>query len=130
MELVTKVRKTMKSLIGAKKNLKTGREVDVFVQTGFDFNMTSITYGKQRQVGNFNIQYVVSPVPESGNTAPSVTYDQIISEFDSMKALAFVDAGLILLAYSYEQSDVVIDPTTGSVSVAFTINIQATEKTR
>lgn len=120
----------MKSLIGAKKNLKTGREVDVFVQTGFDFNMTSITYGKQRQVGNFTIQYVVSPVPESGNTAPSVTYDQIISDFDSMKAQAFVDAGLILLAYSYEQSDVVIDPTTGSVSVAFTINIQATEKTR
>ncbi|AXU95898.1 hypothetical protein CI789_12025 [Erwinia persicina] len=130
MELVTKVRKLMKSLIGGKKNLTTGREVDIFVESSFDFSMDSITFGTQRQVGNFTIQYVVSPNPEVGNTAPSITYDQIISNFDANKALAFKDANLILISYAYTQSDVVTDHVSGTVSIAFSINIQVTEKTR
>lgn len=130
MELVTKVRKLMKSLIGGKKNLTTGREVDIFVESSFDFSMDSITFGTQRQVGNFTIQYVVSPNPEVGNAAPSITYDQIISNFDANKALAFKDANLILISYAYTQSDVVTDHVSGTVSIAFSINIQVTEKTR
>jgi len=130
MELVTKVRQTMKQLINAAKKLKTSRDVDVFEQIAFDYSLTSINFGNQRQAGNFAIQYLISPKPETGNTAPSITYDQIISTFDSEKARAFKDAGLIILSFSYEQSDIVTDPLTGSVSLSFTINIQVTERTR
>ncbi|MEP9178631.1 hypothetical protein ABKT77_07560 [Enterobacter cloacae] len=130
MMLIQKVRSTMKQLIGATKNLTVSRDVDVFEQLAFDYSMSSITFGSQRQVGTFSIQYLISPKPESGNTAPSITYDQIISTFDTEKIEAFKTAGLVLLSYSYEQSDIVTDPITGSVSLSFTINIQVTEKTR
>jgi len=130
MKLVQQVRQTMKQLINATKNMRVSRDVDVFTQIAFDYSLSSITFGNQRQTGHFTIQYLVSPKPELGNTAPSVTYDQIISAFDNQKAQAFKDAGLIILGYSYEQSDIVTDPTTGSVSLSFTINIQVAEKTR
>ncbi|EAC0859678.1 hypothetical protein HRZ08_004569 [Escherichia coli] len=130
MMLVQKVRQTMKQLINATKNLTISRDADVFEQIAFDYSLSSISFGGQRQAGNFAIQYLISPKPESGNTAPSITYDQIISTFDNEKARAFKDADLIILSYSYEQSDIVTDPITGSVSLSFTINIQVTEKTR
>lgn len=128
-QLVTKTRKTLKELIKATKDMTVSRDVDVFTEAAFNFDFESIDYNIiPRQAGNFTIQYIVSPKPESKNTAPSVTYDDIISTFDQLKAKAFVDAGLILLGYSYEQSDVVVDPTTGSVSLGFSINIKVTEK--
>ncbi|HEY1846321.1 MAG TPA: hypothetical protein VGH05_15860 [Buttiauxella sp.] len=130
MELVSKVRQTMKQLINASKNLTASREKDVFTQIAFDYSLSSINFGNQRQSASFAIQYLVSPKPESTNTAPSITYDQIISTFDGQKSQAFKDAGLIILSYSYEQSDIVTDPVSGSVSLSFTINIQVTEKTR
>jgi len=120
----------MKELINATKNLTVSRNVDVFEQIAFDYSLTSISLGNQRQVANFAIQYLISPKPESGNTAPSITYDQIISTFDTDKSKTFKEAGLILISYSYEQSDIVTDPITGSVSLSFTINIQVAEKTR
>ncbi|MCC4525070.1 hypothetical protein [Enterobacter hormaechei] len=128
-QLVTKVRQTFKELIKSTKDMTIGRDADVFAEAAFNFDFESVNYGQYpRQVGNFTVQYIVSPKPESGNTAPSVTYDQIIAAFETLKATAFVEAGLILLTYSYEQSDVVVDPTTGSVSLGFSINIRATEK--
>ena len=130
MELVSKVRQTMKQLINASKNLTASRDKDVFTQIAFDYSLSSISFGNQRQSALFAIQYLVSPKPESTNTAPSVTYDQIISTFDEQKSQAFKDAGLIILSYSYEQSDIVTDPVSGSVSLSITINIQVTEKTR
>ena len=129
MQLVTKVRQTMKSLINASKNLKTGREADIFSEVSFDFNLNSVNFGN-RQSGTFNIQYLVSPNPNNGSTAPSVTYDEIITAFDSSKSSAFKEAGLIILSCSYEQSDIITDPTDGTVSLAFSINIQVAEKTR
>jgi hypothetical protein len=129
MNLVTKVRQTMKSLINATKNLKTSRNTDVFSEVAFDFNLNSLNFDN-RQSGTFNIQYLVSPNPVNGSTAPSLTYDEIISNFDSMKSSAFKDAGLILLSYSYEQSDIITDPTDGSVSLTFTINIGVADRTR
>ncbi|HDC4284641.1 hypothetical protein [Enterobacter cloacae] len=130
MMLVQKVRTAMKELINATKNLTVSRDVDVFEQLAFDYSMSSVNFGNQRQAASFAIQYLISPKPESTNTAPSITYDQIIGYFDSNKARVFKDAGLIILSYSYEQSDIVTDPITGSVSLSFTINIQVTEKTR
>lgn len=129
MELVTTVRRTMKELINAGKNLKTSRDVDVFTQIAFDYNLSVITYGDNRKSGTFAIQYLVSPKPDSTNTAPVITYDQIITKFESEKAQAFKDAGLILLSCSYEQSDIVTDHQ-GSVSLSFTINITVTERSR
>jgi hypothetical protein len=119
----------MKSLIGASKNLKVSRAFDVFNEVVFDYSLTSINYGTQRQSGTFTIQYLVSPNPETGNTAPSITYDEIISNFDSAKAKVFRDAGLILFSCSYDQSDIITDPVSGSVSLSFVINIQIVEKT-
>ena len=130
MELVSKVWQTMKQLVNASKNLTASREKDVFTQIAFDYSLSSINFGNQRQSASFAIQYLVSPKPESTNTAPSITYDQIISTFDEQKSQAFKDAGLIILSYSYEQSDIVTDSISGSVSLSFTINIQVTEKTR
>ncbi|EIT6979599.1 hypothetical protein ACSTWI_000802 [Escherichia coli] len=130
MMLVQKVRTAMKELINATKNLTVSRDADVFEQIAFDYSMSSVNFGNQRQAASFAIQYLISPKPESTNTAPSITYDQIIGYFDSNKAGVFKDAGLIILSYSYEQSDIVTDPITGSVSLSFTINIQVTEKTR
>lgn len=130
MELVSKVRQTMKQLINASKNLTASRDKDVFTQIAFDYSLSSINFGNQRQSASFAIQYLVSPKPVSTNTAPSITYDQIISTFDEQNSQSFKDAGLIILSYSYEQSDIVTDPVSGSVSLSFTINIQVTEKTR
>jgi len=128
--LVQKVRGAMKQLINATKDLTVSRDVDVFEQLAFDYSMSSVNFGNQRQAASFAIQYLISPKPDSTNTAPSITYDQIIGYFDSNKASVFKEAGLIILSYSYEQSDIVTDPITGSVSLSFTINIQVTEKTR
>ena len=128
MQLVSKVRNCMKGLIHANKKLTTSRVVDVFDQISFNYNLNSMNYNNQRQAGNFSIQYLISPKPESGNTVPSITYDQIISTFEQERGQAFIDAGLILISYSYEQSDIVTDPISGSVSLAFTINIQVAEK--
>lgn len=128
MELISKVRQTMKSLIGNSKNLTISRDKDVLSELAFDYTMNSLNFGVQRQAGQFSIQYLISPKPESGNTAPSITFDQIFTDFDSNKAKAFRDAGLIILSYSYEQSDIITDPVTGTVSLSFTINIQVTEK--
>lgn len=130
MDLVSKVRQTVKTLINASKNMKLSREVDVFNELAFNFSMESTDYSTQRQMGTFTIQYLISPKQDSTNTAPSITYDQIISAFDAGKAQAFKNAGLILVSYSYEQSDILVDPTTGSVSLTFGINIQVTERTR
>nr|DAO81321.1 MAG TPA: hypothetical protein [Caudoviricetes sp.] len=129
MNIVTKVRQTMKTLISATKNLKIGRDADVFSEIAFDFNMNKIDFNG-RKSGTFNIQYLVSPKPESGNTAPSITYDEIISNFDEMKSSTFKDAGLIILGFNYEQSDIITDPTDGTVSLTFTINIEVTERKR
>lgn len=130
MMLVQKVRGAMKELINATKNLTVSRDVDVFEQIAFDYSMSSVNFGNQRQAATFAIQYLISPKPESTNTAPSITYDQIIGYFDANKTIVFKNADLIILSYSYEQSDIVTDPITGSVSLSFTINIQVTEKTR
>ncbi|SJE94143.1 Uncharacterised protein [Shigella sonnei] len=76
MMLVQKVRNTMKQLINATKNLTVSRDVDVFEQIAFDYSLTSLSFSNERRAGNFAIQYLISPKPESGNTAPSITYDQ------------------------------------------------------
>lgn len=129
-DLVTKVRQSMKVLIGATKNLKISRDTDVFSEIAFNFSMEKIAFGSNRQSGNFTIQYLVSPKPESTNTAPSVTYDQIIKAFDNARPHVFKEAGLIMFSCTYEQGDVITDPVTGTVSLSFAINIIVTEKTR
>ncbi|WP_445663095.1 hypothetical protein [Enterobacter soli] len=129
MMLVTKVRQSMKSIIGAAKNLKQSRSNDIFAEVGFDFNLELLSFSDNRQLGNFRIQYVISPNPSTSSTAPSYTYDEILSVFESNISKVFKDNGLVLINYVYEQSDVVTDPTTGTVSLAFSINIRVTEKT-
>jgi hypothetical protein len=128
MSLVTKVRQAMKVLVGATKNLKVSRDADVFTEIAFNFSFERANFNSNRQMGNFTIQYLVSPKPESTNTAPSVTYDQIIEAFDSTRPNVFKEAGLIMFSCSYEQGDIITDPVTGTVSLAFTINIIVTEK--
>lgn len=128
-QLVSKVRQSMKSLINAAKNLKTSRDADIFDEIAFTFDKTEVNLSN-RQIGNFTVQYLVSPNPVTGNTAPSITYDEIVSEFETQVATVFRDAGLVLINYSYEQSDIVTDPTSGSVSLAFSINILVAEKIR
>jgi len=130
MELVKKVRQVMKLLINADKNMTTSRYKDVLNEIAFHFSFESLAFGSSRKSGLFTIQYLVSPKPDSGNTAPSVQYDQIISTFDREKAKAFKDAGLIILSCTYEQGDIVTDPVSGSVSLAFTINIHVAEKSK
>lgn len=120
----------MKELINAAKNLKTSRNADVFEEIAFNFDQQSITYLNQRQQANITIQYLVSPNPTTSNTAPSITYDEIIKSFDAGKGEAFKKYNLILIGYEYTQSDIVTDPTTGSVSLSFSINIKVTEKKR
>lgn len=120
----------MKLLINADKNMTTSRDKDVLNEIAFHFSFESLAFGSSRKSGLFTIQYLVSPKPDSGNTAPSVQYDQIISTFDSEKAKAFKDAGLIILSCTYEQGDIVTDPVSGSVSLAFTINIHVAEKSK
>lgn len=50
--LVQKVRQTMKQLINATKNLTVSRDADVFEQIAFDYSLSSISFGGQRQAGN------------------------------------------------------------------------------
>lgn len=128
-QLIVNVRKTMKSLINSTKNLKTSRESDIFEEIAFNFSKQSINFGtNQRYQANITVQYLVSPNPTNGSTAPSLTYDEIITVFDEQKGKTFRDNNLVLIGYSYEQGDIVTDPATGSVSLAFTINIIVTEK--
>lgn len=128
-QLIVNVRKTMKSLINSTKNLKTSRDSDIFEEIAFNFSKQSINFGtNQRYQANITVQYLVSPNLTNGSTAPSLTYDEIITVFDEQKGQVFRDNNLVLISYSYEQGDIVTDPTTGSVSLAFTINIIVTEK--
>ncbi|QUG75863.1 hypothetical protein GKQ23_13055 [Erwinia sp. E602] len=123
--MIKELRKTMKQVFDATKRLKVSRSVDVFAETDCSFNLERIDYDTNRKLCNANFSYIVSPEPNSNSTAPSITFDDIVTNFEESTTLSiFNDNKLKVLNYSFEQGDVVTDPTTGTVSLGFQINIR------
>ena len=124
---VSEVRKVLKKLISSTKKLTTARSEDVFSELSFNSDFERITYGQNRQMGTYDITYLVSPNPDNAlSTAPSLTYDQITQHIKENIDVMFLEAELVLLTYAFGNTEIVTDSETGSVSLIFTINIKVT----
>ncbi|EPL0489905.1 hypothetical protein MMK47_000386 [Citrobacter koseri] len=108
-------------------SLSTGRDRDVFSLVTFDYQLEAANYsGNSRLKGQFNMEFLVSPVP--GNKQPLSSYDEIVQYFDDNYLPAFIGNNINVLWVNYGSSTLITDKTTGSSSIVFTINIEAIEK--
>lgn len=128
--MISQIRKSLREVLNAGKKLNISRSVDVFDETAFNFEMERYKYGSDEQKCTLTVEYIISPKPSTGNTAPSIQYDDIVKEVKENITRTFKNNGLVLLYYYFDQSDVDTDSTTGSVSVSFSLNIQVIERTR
>ncbi|WP_213712560.1 hypothetical protein [Cedecea lapagei] len=134
MKIIQTVKKTMGELFtDVTKKLTISRTSDVFSEVGFNYSFDNITYGTRRQVGEFYIDYIYSPNPKTTVGAapkPSIKYDDVMTHVSASLPTVCKNNNLVLLGYTFGQSEIITDSTTGSVTVAFTINIKVTEKIR
>ncbi|HBR5712470.1 TPA: hypothetical protein L9Z45_005169 [Klebsiella pneumoniae] len=128
--MISQIRKSLKEVLNAGKKLNISRSMDVFDETAFNFEMERYKYGSDELKCTLTVEYMISPNPTSGNTAPSIQYDDIVKEVKENISRTFKNNGLVLLYYYFDQSDVDMDSTSGSVSVSFSLNIQVIERTR
>jgi len=131
MNLTEKVKtntiKVLSELEPVTNSLSTGRQKDVFSLVTFDYQLEALNYaGNSRLKGQFDMQFLVSPMP--GNSHPLSSYDEIVSHFESHYSPVFENDGVRVLYVNYGNSTLVTDKTTGSSSIVFSINIDAIEK--
>lgn len=131
MNLVEKVKSTTIEIMNAYQpitnSLSTGRTRDVFSLLTIDYQLEPMNYaGNSRLAGQFDIEFLVSPMP--GGVKPTSSYDSIIQYFQNNYALAFKNEGINVLNVNYGNSTIITDKTTGSTSIAFTLNIRALER--
>ncbi|HGV3476267.1 hypothetical protein ABLV56_14905 [Klebsiella sp. JB_Kp029] len=126
--MISNVRKSLKELLNAGKKLSISRKEDVFVETSFDYSMDRISYGSDKMKCDLTVGYIISPNPETGSTAPSIQFDDVMKEVKENINRIFKNNNLKLLYYTFDQSEVDMDPSTGTVSLSFSLNIQVIEK--
>ncbi|CAD5357678.1 hypothetical protein [Citrobacter freundii] len=116
LENIQPIRKAMK--------IQAGKEMFILVSVNQSYELTN--YGTNRQTGTFNFEFLLVPQPDS--TPPADTFSVIMEYFQNTTLKEFKTNNVTLISYAFDSSELVTDPTTGYVSLSFSINIVATQK--
>ncbi|EPV6135439.1 hypothetical protein ACV8B9_004682 [Escherichia coli] len=116
LENIQPIRKAMK--------IQAGKEMFILVSVNQSYELTN--YGTNRQTGTFNFEFLL--VPEADSTPPTDTFSVIMEYFQNTTLKEFKTNNVTLISYAFDSGELVTDPTTGYVSLSFSINIVATQK--
>lgn len=130
MALLSDVKKTIKNSleniqpIRKAMKIQAGKEMFILVSVNQSYGLTN--YGTNRQTGTFNFEFLL--VQEADSTPPADTFSVIMEYFQNTTLKEFKTNNVTLISYAFDSGELVTDPTTGYVSLSFSINIVATQK--
>lgn len=130
MALLSDVKKTIKNSleniqpIRKAMKIQAGKEMFFLVSVNQSYGLTN--YGTNRQTGTFNFEFLL--VPEADSPPPADTFSVIMEYFQNTTLKEFKTNNVTLISYAFDSGELVTDPTTGYVSLSFSINIVATQK--
>ncbi|ELB7344396.1 TPA: hypothetical protein ME558_004818 [Klebsiella pneumoniae] len=110
-----------------RKAMKISSTQSLFSLVGVTQEYTALDYAAiPRQQGDFSFEFLISSTPQ--NPLPPETFDVIVDYVLTQTKMKFAPAGVNLIGLDFGNSTIVDDPTTGRISLVFTINIIATLK--
>lgn len=110
-----------------RKAMKISSTQSLFSLVGVTQEYTALDYAAiPRQQGDFSFEFLSSSTPQ--NPLPPETFDVIVDYVLTQTKMKFAPAGVNLIGLDFGNSTIVDDPTTGRISLVFTINIIATLK--
>ncbi|MBF8473700.1 hypothetical protein FMJ45_22755 [Klebsiella michiganensis] len=110
-----------------RKAMKINSTQSLFSLVGVTQEYTALDYAAiPRQQGDFSFEFLISSTPQ--NPLPPETFDVIVEYVLTQTKMKFAPAGVNLIGLDFGNSTIVDDPTTGRISLVFTINIIATLK--
>ncbi|WP_206619428.1 hypothetical protein, partial [Klebsiella michiganensis] len=110
-----------------RKAMKISSTQSLFSLVGVTQEYTALDYAAiPRQQGDFSFEFLISSTPQ--NPLPPETFDVIVEYVLTQTKMKFAPAGVNLIGLDFGNSTIVDDPTTGRISLVFTINIIATLK--
>ncbi|TJZ59579.1 hypothetical protein [Raoultella planticola] len=123
----TSVTKSLNNIQPLRKAMNISASQTLFSLISMTQELSTINYSANpRQQGDFEFEFLISSLP--GKPLPPETYDLIVSYVMQQTRLDFIRDGINLISIDFGSSTLVDDPTTGRVSLAFSINIIATLK--
>ena len=110
-----------------RKAMKISSTQSLFSLVGVTQEYTALDYAAiPRQQGDFSFEFLIRSTPQ--NPLPPETFDVIVEYVLTQTKMKFAPAGVNLIGLDFGNSTIVDDPTTGRISLVFTINIIATLK--
>ncbi|HDS8977239.1 TPA: hypothetical protein QHR34_004082 [Raoultella ornithinolytica] len=129
--LLTSVKNTLTSSLNnlqpLRKAMKISSTQSLFSLVGVTQEYTALDYAViPRQQGDFSFEFLISSTPT--NQLPPEAFDIIVEYVLTQTKMIFAPAGINLISLDFGNSTLIDDPTTGRISLVFTINIIATLK--
>ncbi len=123
----TSVTKSLNNIQPLRKAMNISASQSLFSLISMTQEFSSMNYSTiPRQLGDFDLEFLISSLP--GKPLPPETYDLIVTYVMQQTRLDFIKDGINLISLEFGNSSLVDDPTTGRVSLVFSINIIATLK--
>ncbi|EPU1047746.1 hypothetical protein ACVUNM_005844 [Raoultella ornithinolytica] len=121
------VTKSLNNIQPLRKAMNISASQSLFILISMTQEFSSMNYSTiPRQLGDFDFEFLISSLP--GKPLPPETYDLIVTYVMQQTRLDFIKDGINLISLEFGNSSLVDDPTTGRVSLVFSINIIATLK--
>ncbi|ELO0973801.1 hypothetical protein [Raoultella ornithinolytica] len=121
------VTKSLNNIQPLRKAMNISASQSLFSLISMAQEFSSMNYSTiPRQLGDFDFEFLISSLP--GKPLPPETYDLIVTYVMQQTRLDFIKDGINLISLEFGNSSLVDDPTTGRVSLVFSINIIATLK--
>lgn len=121
------VTKSLNNIQQLRKAMNVSASQSLFSLISMTQELSSMNYSTiPRQLGDFDFEFLISSLP--GKPLPPETYDLIVTYVMQQTRLDFIKDGINLISLEFGNSSLVDDPTTGRVSLVFSINIIATLK--
>ncbi|EPY3962338.1 TPA: hypothetical protein ACKFTV_002221 [Klebsiella pneumoniae] len=121
------ITKSLNNIEPLRRAMKISSTQSLFSLVGVTQEYTPLDYATiPRQQGDFGFEFLISSTPN--NPLPPETFDVIVGYVLSQTKMEFKEAGIVLIGLDFGNSTIVDDPTTGRISLVFTINIIATLK--
>lgn len=121
------VTKSLNNIQPLRKAMNISASQSLFSLISMTQEFSSMNYSTiPRQLGDFDFEFLISSLP--GKPLPPETYDLIVTYVMQQTRLDFIEDGINLISLEFGNSSLVDDPTTGRVSLVFSINIIATLK--
>ncbi|HFT3189626.1 hypothetical protein ACP6ES_01535 [Klebsiella quasipneumoniae] len=121
----TSVTKSLNNIQPLRKAMSISENQSLFSLISMTQEFSTMNYSAiPRQQGNFDFEFLISSLP--GKPLPPETYDLIVAYVMQQTRLDFIKDGINLISLEFGNSSLIDDPTTGRVSLVFSINIIAT----